>query len=166
MKIAALITWLITAAGGFYLLGTWLARGGVRQQRTGTTRFPAPVIFGHFLLAAAGLVVWIIYLVAGSKPLAWAAFVILLPVALLGFTMFARWLGVYRSAAGSSPGAAGSADGRTAAGRGATTTAAPATEVAVPAERHLPVAVVTAHGLLAATTLVLVLLTAIGVGGS
>jgi hypothetical protein len=51
------------------------------------TRFPAPV--GHFLLAAAGLVVWIVYLIAGKTPLAWAAFMVLLPVALLGFTMFA-----------------------------------------------------------------------------
>jgi hypothetical protein len=35
-----------------------------------------------------------------------------------------------------------------------------------PAEQHFPVAIVGLHGLLAATTLVLVLLTAIGVGGS
>jgi hypothetical protein len=97
MSIAALITWLITALGGFYLLGTWLARGGVRQQQTKTTRFPAPVIFGHFLLAAAGLVVWIIYVVADTKALAWAAFIILLPVALVGFTMLARWIPVYRA---------------------------------------------------------------------
>jgi hypothetical protein len=54
------------------------------------TWFPAPVIFGHFLLAATGLVVWIVYLIADKTPLAWAAFIVLLPVALLGFTMFAR----------------------------------------------------------------------------
>jgi hypothetical protein len=53
MKVAALIFWLITALGGFYLLGTWLSRGGIRQQQARTSRFPAPVIFGHFLLAAA-----------------------------------------------------------------------------------------------------------------
>jgi hypothetical protein len=35
-----------------------------------------------------------------------------------------------------------------------------------PAEQHFPVAVVYLHGLLAVTTLVLVLLTALGVGGS
>jgi hypothetical protein len=46
---------------------------------------------------------------------------------------------------------------------GVRTATAAATET-VPAERHLPVAVVLAHGLLAATTLVLVLLTAIGIG--
>jgi hypothetical protein len=162
MNIAALITWLITAAGGFYLLGTWLARGGVRQQQARTTRFRAPVIFGHFLLAAAGLVVWIIYVAVGKTALAWAAFIILLPVALLGFTMFARWIGVYRGDAASNGGAAAGPAPSMAAG-GARTATATAAET-VPAERHLPVAVVVAHGLLAATTLVLVLLTAIGVG--
>jgi manganese efflux pump family protein len=31
MGIAALITWIVTAAGGFTLLGLWLRRGGIRQ---------------------------------------------------------------------------------------------------------------------------------------
>lgn len=162
MTIAALITWLITAAGGFYLLGTWLARGGIAQQQTRTTRFPAPVIFGHFLLAAAGLVVWIIYLAADKTALAWAAFIILVPVALLGFTMFARWIGVYR--AGAAPAPAGPPPAGPAA-EGATTATA-TSQVTVPAERHLPVPVIMAHGLLAAATLVLVLLAALGIGGS
>jgi hypothetical protein len=161
MTIAALITWLITAAGGFYLLGTWLARGGIGQQQTRTTRFRAPVIFGHFLLAAAGLVVWIIYLAVDKTALAWAAFIILLPVALLGFTMFARWIGVYRAGAAPAP-----ASPPLAGGAGGAATATAASQVTLPAERHLPVPVVLAHGLLAATTLVLVLLAALGVGGS
>lgn len=135
MPVAALTTWLLTAVGGFYLLGTWLAKGGPRQQQT---RFPAPVIFGHFLLAAAGLVVWIIYVITDSEALTWTAFIILLPVALLGFTMLARWIPVYRAAA---------------------------TDPA-PAERSFPPIIVAAHGVLAATTLVLVLLTALGIGES
>jgi hypothetical protein len=147
MSVAALITWLVTALGGFYLLGTWIARGGHRQQRPGGSRLRTPLVFGHFLLAAAGLVVWIIYLIAATTALAWAAFIILLPVALLGFTMFARWLGVYRT----TPAVAASA------GPGAM-----AAQHAAPAERHFPVSVVVAHGVLAAATLVLVLLTALG----
>jgi hypothetical protein len=157
MSIAALITWLITALGGFYLLGTWLARGGVRRQQTGTTRFPAPVIFGHFLLAAIGLVVWVVYVVAGARALAWAAFIILLPVALLGFTMLARWIPVHRARTASSTGRAAT-DG--------SATAPAAEEPAVPAERGFPVPVVVGHGLFAVVTVVLVLLTALGVGGS
>ena len=63
------------------------------------TRFPAPVIFRHSLLAA-GLIVWIVYLTAGKTPLAWAAFIALPPVALPGLAMFARWIGVTAAAAG------------------------------------------------------------------
>jgi hypothetical protein len=155
MSIAALIAWLVTALGGFYLLGKWLARGGVRQQQTKTTRFPASLIFGHFLLAAAGLVVWIIYVVADTKALAWAAFVILLPVALLGFTMLARWIPVYRART----------PAQTVRG-GGSATATTAQESAVPAERSFSLPIVIGHGLLAVITLVLVLLTALGVGGS
>lgn len=146
MDIAALIAWVVTALGGFYLLGTWLQRGGIRQQQSGTSRLPAPVIFGHFALAAIGLVVWILYVVADKDALAWTAFGLLLPVALLGFTMLARWIPVYRE--------------RSAA------TAARGAEGTVPAERHFPLAVVLAHGLFAVVTLVLVLLTALGIGGS
>jgi hypothetical protein len=71
--------------------------GGLRGQQTGETRFPAPVVFGHFLLAAAGLVVRIIYLVADKDGLAWTSFGILVAVALLGFTLFARWLPIHRA---------------------------------------------------------------------
>ncbi|GHE91247.1 hypothetical protein ACWDSD_09170 [Streptomyces spiralis] len=151
MDVAALITWVITALGGFYMLGTWIQRGGIRQQQTGTSRLPAPVVFGHFALAAIGLVVWIIYIVADKGALAWTSFGLLLPVALLGFVMLARWIPVHRDRA--TAGAAAAAAG-------------PGDEGGVPAERHFPVPVVLAHGLLAVATLVLVLLTALGVGGS
>lgn len=145
MDIAALITWLITALGGFYMLGTWLARGGASG---GTSRLPVPVVFGHFALAAAGLVVWIGYLITDKDALAWTAFGLLVPVALLGFTMLARWLPVHRA-------------------RGATAaTDATAGTQAGPAERYFPVPVVAGHGLFAVLTVVLVLLTALGIGGS
>jgi manganese efflux pump family protein len=144
MKWAALITWVLTAGGGFVLLAIWLARGGMRQQAEGGNRIRPPLIMTHFLLAAAGLVVWIIYVVDDKDALAWIAFAVLLVVALLGFTMFAIWL-------------------RRRQGRGAV---AEAVTPNTPAEQHFPVAIVGLHGLLAATTLVLVLLTAIGVGGS
>ncbi|MGW7256568.1 hypothetical protein [Streptomyces sp. NPDC054834] len=151
MDIAALIAWVVTALGGFYMLGTWIQRGGIRQQQSGTSRLPAPVVFGHFALAAVGLVVWIIYVVADKSALAWTAFGLLLPVALLGFVMLARWIPVYRdrTASGAAPAATG-----------------PGAQGAVPAERHFPLAVVLAHGLFAVLTLILVLLTALGIGGS
>jgi manganese efflux pump family protein len=144
MKWAALITWVLTAGGGFVLLAIWLSRGGMRQQGEGGNRIRPPLIMSHFLLAAAGLVIWIIYVADDKDTLAWIAFAALLVVALLGFTMFAIWL-------------------QRRQGRGAV---AEAVTPNTPAEQHFPVAIVGLHGLLAATTLVLVLLTAIGVGGS
>ena len=139
MGIAALITWLITAVGGFVMLGLWISRGGTRQPRN--SKFPPAVIFGHFALAAVGLVLWIVYVFNDSDGLAWTAFVLLLPVAVLGFVMLARWIPTYRARA----------------------SAAGGTEVA---EGSFPPAVVVGHGLFAVATLVLVLLTALEVGGS
>jgi manganese efflux pump family protein len=141
MKWAALITWVITAGGGFVLLAIWLSRGGMQQQEGSRGRIRPPLILSHFLLAASGLVLWIIYIAADSDALAWIAFVLLLVVAALGFTMFAIWLQRRRALA---PATAG---------------------VDTPAEQHFPVSIVGLHGLLAATTLVLVFLTAVGVGG-
>jgi hypothetical protein len=100
MGIAALITWLATALGGFVMLGIWISRGG---HRSGSgTRLAPSLLYGHAGLAVVGLVLWIIYLIAGGDALAWVAFVLLLPVALLGFTMFARWLSSRRTAAAES----------------------------------------------------------------
>jgi hypothetical protein len=143
MKWAALIAWVVTAGGGFVLLSIWLARGGMRQ-REGGSRIRPPLIMSHFLIAATGLVLWIVYIANDSDTLAWIAFALLLVVALLGFTMFGIW--------------ARQRQGRAGAVETATADA--------PAEQHFPVPIVALHGLLAATTLVLVLLTAAGVGGS
>jgi hypothetical protein len=141
MEWAALIAWLATAGGGFVLLSIWLARGGMRQGREPGTRIRPPLILGHFLLAAAGLVIWIVYLASDSDALAWVAFVILAVVAVLGWTMFAIW---YQRRQ-----------------RGAVREAV---DPGTPAEQHFPVSIVALHGLLAVTTVVLVFLTAIGVG--
>jgi hypothetical protein len=148
MAVAALITWLLTAAGGLFMLSIWISKGGPTQHRNDTMLAP-PVIFGHFGLAALGLVLWIIFVVTGSQALAWVAFVLLLPVALLGFLMLTRWLPVYR--------------GRKVAAAGASASGGASAPVAGdPPERHFPVAGVAGHGVLAVVTVVLVLLAAIG----
>jgi hypothetical protein len=141
MEWAALIAWVVTAGGGFVLLALWLRQGGMRQRGPGRQIRP-PLILSHFALAAAGLVLWIVYLVNDSGALAWIAFAILVAVALLGWTMFAIW---YQR-------------------RQARVTDASVSTPGVPAEQHFPVAVVTLHGLLAVTTVVLVFLAAVGVG--
>ena len=154
MSIAALIAWVFTALGGFVMVGQWISRGGLRQQRGGATRFPAGLVFSHLGLAAGGLVVWIAYLLTNQTRLAWVAFVLLIPVALLGFLMLARWIPVYQGRAVT----AAAQQPRAATGSGAMETE--------PAERHLPVPVVVAHGLFAVVTVVLVLLAALGATGS
>ena len=142
MKWAALIAWVLTAGGGFVLLTIWLARGGMQQQREGGSRIRPPLILSHFLLAAGGLVVWIVYLFADKDVLKWIAFAFLVVVALLGFTMFTIWWRRRRA-------------------RGAV---AEAVSPDTPAEQRFPVPIVALHGVLAVTTVVLVFLTAIGVG--
>src|SRR3954453_22800318 len=99
MTIAALVAWIVTAAGGFFLLATWVRNGG-HQRRAGASNFPPALIFGHFALAAIGLVLWIIYVVTDTTGLAWAAFALLVVIALLGFSMLIRWLPAYRARTG------------------------------------------------------------------
>ena len=140
MEWAALISWIITAGGGFVLFALWLRHGGMRQRQPGRQIRPL-LILSHFALAATGLVLWIIYVFSDSDALAWIAFAILVLVAVLGWTMFAIWW----------------------QRRQARATAAPESMPGVPAEQRFPVAIVTLHGLLAVTTVVLVFLAAIGV---
>ncbi len=141
MEWAALIAWVVTAGGGFVLLAIWLSRGGMQKGREPGSRIRPPLILSHFLLAATGLVIWIIYIATDSDALAWIALGMLAVVALLGFTMFAIW---YQRRQ-----------------RGAVREAV---DPGTPAEQNFPVPVVALHGLLAVTTVVLVFLTAIGVG--
>jgi hypothetical protein len=98
MAVAALITWLITAVFGFAMLARWLSGGGHRPGSG--SRLPAGLVFGHFGLAVTGLVLWIVYVATDNEALAWTAFVVLLPVALLGFTMLARWIPTVRKRTG------------------------------------------------------------------
>jgi hypothetical protein len=154
MKWAALITWVITALGGFGMLAIWLQRGGIEQANQPGRRIRPQIIFSHLLLAATGLVLWIIYVASDTKGFAWVAFALLLAVAGLGFGMLALWIQRRQTAA-------------VPAGAGAGGPGAPGgSEGGLPAEQHFPIPLVAGHGLIAATTLVLVLLAALDVGGS
>src|SRR5437773_7145075 len=141
MKWAALITWVVTAGGGFVLLGLWLRGGGMSQAGRSGALIRPPLILTHFLLAASGLVLWIIY-ASDSDALAWIAFALLVIVALLGFSMLAIWLQQRRAAAGA---AAAACPG--AAGAGASAIQA--------AERSFAASSAAAHGTVAAPSLVL-----------
>lgn len=149
MSLIVLIVWFTTALGGLYMLAVWLIENDAADRGTAASRLPVPVITAHLLLAITGLAVWVAYLLLGRRVLAWAALAILVAIALLGITMFARWIPVYRGPA-------------VTAGAGQ----APGAVTRMPAERNFPVVIVAAHGLLAASTLVLVLLIVLGVGNS
>jgi manganese efflux pump family protein len=185
MDIAALIAWLVTAAAGGYLLGGWLSHGGTLRRRVGGTGSPPAVIIGHFGLALTGLVIWIIYLVAGWAALAWTAVGVLLPVAGLGMAALSIGLpGLPRlpglpdrpvpAVAGSATTGAATTDAAATGSGGATggavadrTGTAAVTDGSAPArsgKRRLSPLFVAGHGAFAVTTMLLVLLAALGVG--
>jgi hypothetical protein len=147
MGFATVITWFATVLMGLFMLAVWLIENDVTSHGVARSRLPVPIIFTHLGLAATGLSVWVAFLIFNRKPLAWTAVGILIAIAVLGATMFLRWIPVYRGPA-----------------RAAGLPQASGGLVAVPAEGNFPVVVVTAHGLLAVSTLVLALLTALGNG--
>jgi hypothetical protein len=140
MSIAALITWIIAASVGLFMLIRWATRGGVRKLEGAGTHFPPARVFTHFGLAAAGLILWIAYLVTDNNLLAWIAFVDLVLIALLGGLLVRTW----------------TKDGRAAM-------AGTKAEVDL-AEQHIPRPPVVVHGIFAISTIVLVFLAALGVG--
>ncbi|WP_329239838.1 hypothetical protein OG417_38570 [Actinoallomurus sp. NBC_01490] len=125
--------WVLTAVAGLRLLVRWLAEGGLRRQGTKVTRYPAVLLLGHPTLAVLALATWVAFLLTRSSVYAWSSFGGLVLVALLGFTMFTRWL--------TGQGGKHARDG----------------------EQVFPVVAVVAHGAVAMLTFVLVLLTAITV---
>ena len=152
MAVAALISWTLTVFAGLYLLAIWLIEYDVSAPGGAYGLLPRTVITGHVLLATAGLVAWMFYLIQDKRSLAWTALCALLAVALLGFTMLGRWLLVRRAIG--------------AALSGGPTDRPGTARAAIPAQSSLPVPVVVSHGLLASTTVFLVLLTVLGLGGS
>ena len=146
MSVVALFTWMVTVLAGLVLLVIWIIEYDPKFQSAAATRLPVPVISAHALLGLGGLMLWISYLLLDQKGLAWATVAALGTVAVLGLIMAARWIGVYRAVGNPGPSLT--------------------RNVNVPPERNFPLPVVVTHGILAITTIVLVLFTALGVGGS
>lgn len=142
MAVTTLVAWALTAVVGLFILGTWLAGGGVRRagDRGRHRRLPPSLVFGHLTLAAAGLAVWAVFVTLRDAGVAWLALGFLVVAAVLGIAMFVRWVPSYRArSTGRGPGAAHR----------------------VEPERNIPLTIVLGHGVLAVTTLVLVVLTAL-----
>ena len=140
--VAALISWLLTAAFGAALVLLWTARSStrpLRRRRRPSYGRPPPyiprsLVVAHVALAVGGLVAWTGALIAAEEGLAYAALGALLVVALLGASMFVRWLGSRRARL------------------------ATRMQIGAPAESRLPTVMVLGHGLLGVATVVLVVL--------
>ena len=91
MRGAALVSWLVTASLGAFMLRTWLARGGLRSERAKAGGLPPPLIFGHAAAALTGLLVWIAFVASGARPLAWAAVALLMVAVGLGLCTVTLW---------------------------------------------------------------------------
>jgi hypothetical protein len=142
MSIAALFAWILTVFGGLVLLMIWIIEYDSEFQGSAATRLPVPVISTHALLGLGGLALWFSYILIDQDRLAWVSVAVVGTAAVLGLAMAARWVRVYRTFARPGPGLA--------------------SKQGVPPERNFPLPVVIAHGLLAVTTIVLVLVTTLG----
>jgi hypothetical protein len=91
LGLAALVTWLLDAVSGAYMLGTWIVRGGLRRQRATGDRLGAAVVFGHFGMATTGLLVWASYLATRWALLGWLAIGLLMVVIGLGISTVTLW---------------------------------------------------------------------------
>ena len=184
MRAATLISWLVTASLGAFMLRTWLARGGLGRERAKTGGLPPQLIFGHAATALTGLLVWVAFVASGARPLAWAAVALLMVAVGLGLCTVTLWTPYPARKPGErrEPGAADAAPGAAEATPAAADAPRPPdqTEFEVtdemiarllsdpfPASRHRPirpnpaVLVPVAHGFLAIATFTLAVLSTI-----
>jgi len=86
LAVVTLISWLLTASIGAYMLGTWIAAGGVGKQRASREGLSPSVVLGHASLATTGLALWAAYTLTRWAPLAWSAVLVLMPAIGLGLS--------------------------------------------------------------------------------
>ncbi|MGH3298153.1 MAG: hypothetical protein ACRDP7_40825 [Trebonia sp.] len=91
MRGAALVSWLVTASLGAFMLRTWLARGGLRGERAKAGGLPPQLIFGHAAAALTGLLAWVAFVASGVRPVAWAAVALLMVAVGLGLCTVTLW---------------------------------------------------------------------------
>ena len=91
MAIAAVIAWVLTASIGFYMLRTWVARGGLRRQRATGVGVPPAVVFGHASAALTGLLIWLGFIQTGWDPLAWLGVTLIAGAIALGVCTVTLW---------------------------------------------------------------------------
>jgi hypothetical protein len=166
MAATALVIWIITAMGGLYMLILAMDMGRPKEQPA-NTHWPSFLMFIHPTLAVAGAVVWYLYLVYDEKALAWVAFADLILVAGLGDVLLVSWLKDRRGEKKAEGGGAVPMvkNHVPTPHQGRVQVEAPdMVPVTALSEQRIPPFAVAAHGGLAVLTIVLVLLSALGVG--
>jgi manganese efflux pump family protein len=183
LGLATLAAWLLTVGIGGYMLGRFVASGGLRRQRAAGDRVGPAVVLSHLGLAVTGLLVWAVYLGTSWLPLAWLGVGLLLPVVGFGMATLIAWTSrasrTSRAASGttlvngpSPPGAPspdGTPGGVLVAAVRSQAPADQATAMAAAAARRRPsrwltVVLPIGHGVVAMATILLALLTALGAG--
>jgi hypothetical protein len=91
LGVAALITWVLDAGSGGYMIGTWIRRGGPRARLAAGDRLAPALVFGHFGLASTGLLLWASYVLTLAPALAWVAVTLLILVIGLGISTVTLW---------------------------------------------------------------------------
>jgi hypothetical protein len=94
LDVVTLLTWLATELLGAFMARSWIASGGARAARQRPARpevMSLPVLIAHAGLNAAGLLCWIIFVVADAKPAGWLALVFMAPAIGLGISTVAIW---------------------------------------------------------------------------
>jgi manganese efflux pump family protein len=97
LGLATLLTWILTASIGAYMLRSLARHGALRRQRSVRGGLSPRVLYGHFSLALSGLVVWSVFLATGWGPLTWVAVALLTPAIGLGICTVTLWTPYPRS---------------------------------------------------------------------
>jgi hypothetical protein len=91
LGLATLLTWVLTASLGAYMLRSLARHGALRRQRSVRDGLSPRVLYGHFSLALSGLVVWAAFLATGWGSLTWVAVALLTPAIGLGICTVTLW---------------------------------------------------------------------------
>jgi len=163
-NLAALASWVVTAAAGLYLLTGWLTRTRSGRPRIRAGGPPPAVISAHASFGLGGLAIWIAYMATAEPALGWIA---------VGTTFLLAGLGMATLLTATTDAVAASttttSSATTSTASASTASASTATISTATASRRKrgarpPVLVIALHGVLATITILLVLLAVIGAG--
>ena len=97
LGLATLLSWILTASIGAYMLRSLVSHGALHRQRSVRDGLSPRVLYGHFSLALSGLAVGAAFLATGWGPLTWVAVALLTPAIGLGICTVTLWTPYPRS---------------------------------------------------------------------